>query len=217
MKLTDVTKFNEQSGKEEAANGISHGAGALLAIGGTAVLVVFSAISGSGVSVVSSAIYGFSLILLFTMSTLYHSRRDIKIKKIFQILDHSSVYILIWGTYTPICLSLLGTKEAYGVWFFLLGVTLLGILFNIINLRKFHILSMVLYLVMGWSAVFIMEQMLAILPWAAIFLLIGGGIAYSVGVFFYLVKGPKYMHLVWHIFVIVGAVSHYFFVLLYAV
>lgn len=217
MKLTDVTTFNDQSRKEEVANGISHGVGSALAIGGTAVLIVFAAIKGSAISVVSSAIYGFSLILLFTMSTLYHSFKNIKVKKVFQILDHSSVYILILGTFTPMCLSLLKTTAAYFVWGFIVLMTLVGIALNIINLKRFHMLSMVFYLLMGWSAIFIVGQLLAVLSVTAIVFLVGGGIAYSIGVLFYLVKGPKFMHFVWHLFVLAGAILHYFFVLIYTI
>ena len=217
MKLTDVTNFNDQDRKEETANGISHGAGSVLAVAGTAVLIVFAALSGSTTAVVSSSVYGFSLILLFTMSTLYHSFKNVKVKRVFQILDHSSVYVLIFGTYTPICLSLLGTAAAWWVWGFVLLMTVVGIVLNIIDLRKFHIFSMVMYLLMGWSAVFIMGQLLEVLTIPALILLFGGGVLYSIGIVFYLVGGHKFLHLVWHIFVLGGAVLHYFFVLFYCV
>ncbi len=217
MKLTDVTNFNDQNRKEETANGISHGFGSALAIAGTAVLIVFAALKGDAMTVVSCCIYGFSLILLFTMSTLYHSFKNLKVKRVFQILDHSSVYILILGTYTPICLSLLRTTASWWVWGFVIFMTLLGIILNIIDLKKFHILSMVFYLFMGWSAVFIMGQLMDVLPVPALALLVGGGVLYSVGVVFYLVGGHKFLHLVWHIFVLGGAVLHYFFVLFYCI
>lgn len=217
MKLTDVTNFNDQSRKEEVANSIAHGAGAVLSIAGTVVLIVFAALGDSITSIVSSVVYGFSLILLFTMSTLYHSFKNISIKKVFQILDHSSVYILIFGTYTPICLSLLKTNAAYGVWAFVLFMTIIGIVLNIINLKKFHILSMVFYLLMGWSAVFIVSQLLSLLNFTALALLVSGGIMYSVGVVFYLIGGKRFLHLVWHIFVLGGAVLHYFFVFFYTI
>lgn len=217
MKLTDVTNFNDQSRPEEIANGISHGVGSLLAVAGTAVLIVFAAFSGSTVGIVSCAIYGFSLILLFTMSSLYHSFKNINVKRVFQILDHSSVYILIFGTYTPICLSLLGTTTAYAVWGFLLFMTILGITLNIINLQKFHITSMIFYLFMGWCAVFLVKPLIDILTVPAMIFLVGGGILYSVGITFYLIGGRKFLHFVWHIFVLGGAILHYFFVLFYTI
>lgn len=217
MKLTNVNNFNDQSRKEEVANGISHGVGSALAVGGTVILLVFAALKGDAMSVVSCSIYGFSLILLFTMSTLYHSFRSLKVKRVFQILDHSSVYILIFGTYTPICLSLLGTAASWWVWGFVLFMTILGIILNIIDLKRFHILSMVFYLFMGWSAVFIMKPLIDILTMPAMFFLVFGGVLYSVGVVFYLVGGHKFLHLVWHIFVLGGAVLHYFFVLFYCI
>lgn len=216
-KLTDVTTFNDQSPQEERANGISHGVGSILAVGGTVVLIVFACLTQSKMAVISSSIYGFSLILLFTMSSLYHSFKNVQIKKVFQILDHSSVYILIWGTYTPICLSLLGTTTAWIVWGFLLIMTVLGITLNIIDLKKFHVLSMIFYLFMGWSAVFIIKPLIEILNMPAMIFLVGGGVLYSVGITFYLIGGHKFLHFVWHIFVLGGAILHYFFVLFYAI
>ncbi len=215
--MTDVKKFNDQSIGEEIANAISHGIGALLAIAGTAVMIVTACIFSDAMGIVCSALYGFSLIVLYLMSTLYHAITNQKAKRVFQVFDHCSIFILILGSYIPICLSLLGSWMGWTLFGINAGCTVLGIVFNAINVHKWHKASLVLYVLMGWSIVVAAIPMLHMVPVPGLMLLVAGGISYSVGILFYRAKKPRYMHSIWHMFVLGGSVLHYFFILFYII
>ncbi|MDR1961198.1 MAG: hemolysin III family protein [Gracilibacteraceae bacterium] len=215
--MTNVERFNDQSLPEEIFNSVAHGVGAVSAIVGAVVLVMFACLERGAVTVASSAVYGFTLIFLFTMSTLYHAFTNRRVKKIFQVLDHCSIFLLILGTFTPICFSLLGGRTGWMLWGFNAALTAVGITANAVNLRRWHRLSLVLYLLMGWSLMTVIKPVMALLSGGAVFWLLGGGLFYSVGVFFYIAKKPRFMHAVWHIFVLAGAVLHYFFILFHVV
>lgn len=195
---------------EEIFNSVSHGAGSLLAIAGTAVLIVFTAIYSDARAVVSASIYGASLIILYTMSTLYHAITNNKAKSFFRIMDHDTIFLLIAGTYTPYTLVTLNGVLGWTLFGIVWGAAILGILLNSINLEKFKKISMVCYVMMGWVIIFAIKPMiknLSVMPLA--FLLIGG-IFYTVGIIFYAVKRVKYFHSVWHLFTIAGSIFHYF-------
>jgi hemolysin III len=215
--MTDVEKFNEQSMGEEIANAISHGIGALLAIAGTVVLIVYACLTSDTIGIVSASLYGASLILLYLFSTLYHSITNRKAKKVFQVFDHCSIFILILGSYIPICLACI--RGSLGWWIFGVNAfcTVVGIIFNAIDVKRWHKASLVLYLVMGWSIVVAIGPLIHKLPFQGICLLVAGGLAYTVGVLFYRAKRPKFMHSVWHLFVLAGSVLHYFLILFYAI
>jgi len=215
--MTNVSNFNDQSKKEEIVNAISHGLGAALAVAGTAVMIVCAAVSSDAVGIVSASIYGFSLISLFTMSTLYHSFRNPKVKKTFQIFDHCSIFFLIVGSYAPICLSLLGGALGWTLFAVNVFFAVAGIVANAISIKKWHKLSLVLYLLMGWSVVFAIKPLLELITLGGFTLLLIGGLFYSIGVIFYNAKKPRFMHSVWHLFVLCGSVFHYFFVLFYII
>ncbi|MDR1603585.1 MAG: hemolysin III family protein [Gracilibacteraceae bacterium] len=215
--MTNVERFNNQSLPEEIVNSIAHGLGAVSAAAGAAVLIVFACLHRSAIDIVSSAVYGFTLVFLFLMSTLYHAFTNRRLKRVFQVLDHCSIFLLILGTYTPICLSLLGGRAGWFLWGFNAALTAVGITANAVNLRRWHRLSLVLYLLMGWSIVAAAKPVLALLSGGALYWLLGGGLCYSVGVLFYIAKKPRFMHAVWHIFVLGGAVLHYFFTLFHVV
>ena len=193
---------------EEIANSVSHGVGAILGIAETVVLIVFAVLKGEALGIVAAAIYGFSLIELHTMSTLYHSLTNQKAKKVFQVLDHCSIFLLILGTYTPISLSLIGGKAGILLFAFNLTVTVIGIVLNSVNMKKWHKLSMVFYLIMGWSIVTVWKYIPPVSSLGTAFV-IAGGLAYTVGIIFYKMKKWKYMHFIWHLFVLAGSLCHF--------
>ncbi|MHC1719293.1 MAG: hemolysin III family protein [Clostridiaceae bacterium] len=215
--MTNVANFNGQCKGEEIANAVSHGIGAALAVAGTIVLLVISVRSSVTVNIVSALIYGISLIFLYTMSTLYHAFSKENVKRIFQKLDHCSIFVLIVGSYAAICLSLLGGK--LGITLFCINVfcAVAGIVANAISVEKFHKISLVLYLVMGWSVIFAIKPLLALITLKGLALLFVGGLCYSIGVIFYKAKKPRFMHSVWHLFVLGGSAFHYFFILFYII
>jgi len=215
--MTNVENFNDQGKAEEILNAITHGIGALLAIGGTSVLIVKSVQSAEAINIVSASIYGFSLIFLYTMSTLYHSFHKNHTKRIFQKFDHCSIFVLIVGSYAPICLSLLGGKLGWIVLSINIFFAILGIVANAINVIRWSRLSLILYLMMGWSIVFALKSLLHLIPFQGFVLLLIGGLCYSIGVIFYRAKKPLYMHGVWHFFVLGGSTFHYFFILIYVI
>ncbi len=195
---------------EEVFNSVSHGVGALLAIIGGSVIVTLAAVFGGAREVVACTIYAVSLFLLYTMSTLYHAFPFPKVKYVFRVFDHSTVFLLIAGTYTPFMLiTLKGSTKGIVIFVVVWVAALVGITLNAINLKKFAKLSLVLYIVMGWGVVFAIPDVVAALPPAALWLLILGGVGYTGGVAFYLAKKVKYMHSIWHLFVLLGSVLHY--------
>ncbi len=209
-------EFNNQSMGEEIANAISHGIGALLAIAGTVVAIVYAYIHGDCLSVVSASLYGAGLIILYLASTLYHSLTNPKAKYVFQILDHCSIYILILSSYIPISLSLMRSTMGWVLFGINAGCTVLGVTLTAINMKKFQPLSMVLYLLMGWSIVFLGFPTLKALPTPGIVFMILGGVCYTGGIAFFAMKKPRYMHSIWHLFVLAGSIFHYFVFLFYA-
>ncbi len=195
---------------EEVFNAVSHGVGALLAVIGGSVVVTLAAIYGGALEVTACVIYAISLFLLYTMSTLYHAFPFPKVKFVFRIFDHSSVFLLIAGTYTPFMLiTLQGNIKGIVIFALVWAAAIIGIVLNSVNIHKFARLSLVLYLVMGWSIVFAIGDVVAALPLPAMVLLLVGGISYTVGVIFYAIKKVRYFHGVWHLFVLAGSVLHY--------
>lgn len=198
---------------EEIFNSISHGAGALLAVAGTVILIVFSAIYSDAWAVVSSAIYGASLIILYTMSTLYHAITNSKAKKFFRIMDHNTIFFLIAGTYTPITLVPLRGALGWVLFGIVWGAAVVGIVFNSINLEKFRKPSVVCYIMMGWVIIIAVRPMLSNVNEFSLWFLLIGGLFYTVGIIFYAVKKVKYFHSVWHLFTVAGSVFQFFSVL----
>ena len=213
--MTDICNYNDQTLGEEISNAISHGLGAALSIAGCVVMIVTAVINHKApINVVGVSLYGASLILLYLTSCLYHSLAHNKGKKVFQILDHCMIFILIVGTYTPICFTI-GGWLGWTIWGINMACTVVGVVFNAINLQKWHKLSLVLYVIMGWSIVMGGPKVFPLIPlegWATLLL---GGIFYTVGIIFYRAKNPKYMHFIWHLFVLGGSICHFFFVLQY--
>ena len=184
---------------EEIFNSVTHGLGALLGVVGTVILIVLSAINGSSLAIGISIVYGASLIVLYTMSTLYHAIASERAKAVLRIFDHTSIFLLIAGSYTPFCLIALqgnprGIFVAAVVWI----CAVVGIVLNAVSLKKTEKFSMVLYVLMGWSVILVIKDIIAVLPTPAFWLLLLGGIAYTGGIAFYAMK-KKYMHSIWHL------------------
>ncbi len=209
---TDITKRYTLG--EEIFNSVSHGTGGLLAIAGTVILIVFSAIYSNAWGVVSSAIYGASMIILYTMSTLYHAITNVRAKKFFRIMDHNTIFFLIAGTYTPITLVALRGALGWVLFGIVWGAAILGIVLNSIDLERFRKPSVVCYIAMGWVIIFAIKPMLSSVPKATMLFLLIGGAFYTVGVIFYAIKKVKYFHSVWHLFTIGGTVFHWFAILI---
>lgn len=198
---------------EEIFNSVSHGVGALLAIAGTVVLIVVSAIYSDPWGIVSSAIYGATLIILYTMSTLYHALTNEKAKYVMRIMDHATIFLLIAGTYTPITLVSLRGILGWVLFGFIWAAAILGIVLNSIDLERFRKISVVCYVVMGWTIIVAIVPLIKSMSSLSLILLLAGGIMYSVGVIFYAIKKIRYFHSIWHLFTVCGSVLHYFAIL----
>lgn len=199
---------------EEIFNSVSHGVGAGLAVAGTVILIIMAAVYQNAMAVVSVCIYGASLIILYTMSTLYHSLTNFTAKSFFRIMDHNTIFLLIAGTYTPITLSFLGGAIGWIMFGVVAGAAVLGIVMNSINLEKSRIPSIFCYIAMGWVVIFAIKPLIAAIPLISTVFLFIGGAFYTLGIIFYAVKKVKYFHSVWHMFTVAGSVFHYFAILI---
>jgi len=218
MSLKEKIQIPNYSLGEEITNAILHGIGALLAIAALVLCVVFSAIHHNPYAVVSSCLYGSTLIILYTMSCLYHSLKVNNAKRVFRIIDHCSIFLLIAGTYTPLTLVALNGPIGWTLFGIIWGVSILGIILNAIDLNKYKVISMILYIMMGWAIIFTFPRLLKVIDMAGIYLLVAGGIVYTIGAIFYGVgKKIKYMHSVFHFFVLAGSILHFFAILLYVI
>ena len=215
MTKTGVKKVKRvQSLGEEIANAVSHGVGAIFAIAGSAFIITYAALNSAPIGIVSVSLYSACLILLYVSSCLYHSFTG-RVKKLFRIFDHCSIFILILGTYIPASLLLVGGARGWVLFGINAAVATVGIVFNAIDLERWRKYSVILYVVMGWSVMAIGTDVLCTVPTDGLMLLVQGGLAYTVGIIFYALKKPKYLHFVWHLFVLSGSILHYFFVLYY--
>jgi hemolysin III len=200
---------------EEIFHSITHGIGSGLSIAGLTLLLVLAILFGDVYQIVSFSIFGASLVLLYLSSTLYHGFQQPRVKHIFKIFDHVSIYLLIAGTYTPFLLIGLGGSTGWTMLFIVWGIALFGTVFKVLFIERFQVLSVVTYLLMGWLCVFVFREMVASIPLGAIIWLAIGGLFYTVGVIFYALQKIPYMHAVWHFFVLGGSICHFFAVLLY--
>lgn len=201
--------------KEETINAVTHGAGAVLGAAGLAVLVALAALRGDAWHVASCAIYGATLVLLFTSSTLYHSFRGPRVKHVFRVIDHSSIYLLIAGTYTPFLLVSLRGGWGWSLFGVVWGLALAGIAFQVFFVDRFRLAQTLIYLGMGWLVVVATRPLLQRVPLGGLLWLLAGGLSYTLGAVFYLWKKLPYHHGIWHLFVLAGSVCHYFAILLY--
>ena len=201
---------------EELFNSISHGVGVLLSIAALVLLIIFAAIEGDGYKLASGIVYGISLVLLYSMSMVYHIVQNKKGKAVMRIFDHCSIFVLIAGTYTPYLLTILDKTTGWVMFGIIWGMAVMGILMNSINLEKFKKISMICYVIMGWAIIFTIKPIVnGLQDQMGVILLLLGGIIYTVGIIFYVMKKHKYMHSVWHLFVLGGSVCHYLSIQLY--
>jgi hemolysin III len=208
--------MNNFSPREELANSLTHGLGAVLAVAALAVLVVFSARHGTAWHVVSCSVYGASMVALYLASTLYHGVTNPRAKQVFHTLDHVAIYLLIAGTYTPF--TLLTLKGGWGWTIFGIewGLALAGIIYKVFfYTHKHRGVSTAIYLAMGWLAIIAIKPLLASLPTGGLIWLGIGGLSYSLGVIFYLWDRLPFAHVIWHLFVLGGSISHFFAIYLY--
>jgi hemolysin III len=198
---------------EELANSLTHGVGLILSAAGLAALVILAAIGGSAWRIVSCAIYGSTLVCLYGISTFYHSVRSRPLKRILKVCDHSAIYLLIAGTYTPFLLVNLRGPWGWSLFAVIWGLAMAGILFKIRFAEHFPALSTAVYLLMGWLALVAIKPLLLRVPLSGLLWLLAGGVLYTVGVVFYAWKKLRYHHAIWHGFVLAGSTCHYFAVL----
>lgn len=199
----------------EIANAITHGIGALLAVAALVILVVFSVIHGNAWHVVSFSIYGATLVLLYLSSTLYHSIQKPRLKQVLRIADHSAIFLLIAGTYTPFTLVTLRESGGWVMFGIIWGLALIGIAYKIFFINRYAVVSALFYLLMGWLIVFSIRDLVANLPFKGIVFLAAGGLSYTLGMIFYAGREKLLMHAIWHLFVLGGSICHFFAVLFY--
>lgn len=209
---------------EEITNSITHGIGSLLSITALILMIIKAAMYKSAIDIVSVTIFGTSLIILYTMSTLYHAISNEKAKNVFKIFDHSTIYLLIAGSYTAftlIALRSINPTKAWVIFSIVWAIAILGTISYATFKNKFKVLNIVSYVIMGWVIVLAIPEIVkyfkikdAIM---GLYLLIAGGILYTVGIIFYALqkKNYKYFHCIWHIFVLAGSICHFFSVYLY--
>ena len=206
---------------EEIFNMVSHIVGGALAIAAVTLCVIMAAIHHNVWGVASGAVYGGSLVILYTMSSLYHGLRPNKAKRVFRIIDHCSIFFLIAGTYTPFMLSGLRPHHpgiAWTIFGIIWAAAALGIVLNAVNMKKFKIFSMICYIAMGWCVALVAKPMIDHFDAGCLWFLLLGGIAYTVGALLYGISKKfniKYMHSVFHLFVLAGSILHFFGILFY--
>jgi len=201
--------------RDEKFNSISHLIGAALALGGLAVLVVSASLKGDPWRIVSFAVYGTTLFVLYLFSTLYHSLSG-NAKALFQKVDHTAIYLLIAGTYTPFTLVTMRGAWGWTIFGIVWGLAVAGIIQELALTTKHRILSVVIYLVMGWVVVVAIRPLMKVLPAWGMVWLVAGGLFYTIGVVFYVLdKKVRHGHSIFHVFVLAGSISHYIAILWY--
>ena len=213
--LPDYTKG------EELFNMISHIVGGAIGIAALVLCIVRSALHHNGYGLAGWIVFGTSMIVLYTMSSVYHGLREGMAKKVLQVLDHCTIYVLIAGTYTPILISAMRPLDPVMSWV-MLGVmwalAAVAITLTSIDLRRYRVFSMVCYIGMGWAAVVCMPLVIRALTWPGFILILAGGVAYTIGAVLYgLGRKRRYMHSIFHLFVVLGSVLHTIAIFLYAI
>ena len=209
MKKEGTALKKLESKGEEIANFVSHTVGAGLAILGFIMLIIRAAWFNNIPAIISYIVFSLGLMVLYTMSSIYHGLKPSKAKNVFEILDHSSIYFLIAASYTPFLV--LGLKSKIGITLLIIQwvICVLGITFKAFFTGKFKGISTVVYLIMGWMIVFSWNELISKVSPISIIFLVTGGILYSLGTIFYMWKVCKFNHMIWHIFVVLGSIAHY--------
>lgn len=201
---------------EEQMNTLTHAIGSLLGIAGLVLLLIFNSHKTEW-SLFSVIVYGISIIVLFTASTLYHHVKSDKRKHYFRIIDHISIYILIAGTYTPVLLIALDDSLGWPLFWVVWGFAAFGVILKLFFTGRFEIFSVLLYLAMGWLVVFDFARLNEVIGSEGILFLFAGGLAYTGGIIFYAIDKIPYNHVIWHLFVLAGAIFHFFMVFGYII
>jgi hemolysin III len=213
-----LTSFSaDYSHAEEIANAVTHGLGALLSIVALVLMVVYAARNGDAWHITSVSIYGASLILLYTVSMLYHGISSQPLKHRLQQLDHATIFLLIAGTYTPFTLVSLRGPWGWSLFGLVWGIALIGIVLELGWTHRYPRLSLAMYLGLGWIVIIAIKPMLSHVDPGGLVLLLLGGLSYSLGVFFYVRRRMTYHHAIWHLFVMGGSVLHFFSVFYYVI
>ncbi|MCF2943623.1 PAQR family membrane homeostasis protein TrhA [Paenibacillus tarimensis] len=202
--------------KEEIANAITHGIGAALSVAALVVLIVSASLKGTPLHVVSFSIYGTAMLMLYIASTLVHSFPEGRAKKVLEVMDHSCIYLFIAGSYTPILFHIVQGALGWSLFGVVWGVAVAGVVFKSFFASRFLFTSTILYIAMGWIIVFAWGPLVEHLAPNGFYLLVGGGLLYTVGTIFYMWRSFPYHHAVWHMFVLAGSILHFFAILFYA-
>lgn len=200
---------------EEIANSITHGIAAFLSIAALILLITVSSMNGNGWRIVSFTIFGTTMLLLYICSTFVHALPPGKAKDIFEILDHSSIYFFIAGSYTPYLFIVVKGWEGWSLFGVVWGLAVIGTVFKCFFVKKYLLTSTLLYVLMGWLIVIVWNKISQGVSPNGVDLLIMGGVLYTLGTIFYVWRGFKYHHAVWHVFVLAGSMSHFFAILWY--
>ncbi len=212
-----VRPRREQTPGEEIANSISHGAGLVAAFVGIPVLIVHAARHGDAAFIAASSLFSLTIVLMYLASLLYHALPAGKAKRVFKVLDHSSIYLLIAGTYTPFTLGVLRGAWGWTLFGIVWGLAVAGVTLKASGKASNPILSTAVYLLMGWVVVIAVDPLFSRVPTAGLLWLLAGGLCYTGGVVFFATDSQlRYGHAVWHLFVLAGTACHYFAVLWYA-
>ncbi len=215
--MQTTTLPRQQSSAEEVANSLSHGIAFLAAVAALPLLVVNAAGNGGAADIVGASVFGATLALLYLVSTLYHALPAGAVKRVFLILDHGAIYLLIAGTYTPFALGVLSGAWGWSLFGIVWGLACLGIVFKSVFGTRFPALSTGLYLLMGWLVLIAAKTLLVNVPAAGLLWILAGGIAYTLGVvLFVLDERVRFAHFLWHLFVVAGTACHFVAVLRYA-
>ena len=198
----------------EIANSITHGIGIIFGIAALPVLSAIAANKDHSIAVVGAAIFGFSFLLVFTFSTLYHAFQNPAVKKVLHVFDHISIYFLIAGTYTPFLLNYMMNATGIAMLSVLWGLTIIGTLFKVFYTGRFNFISTSVYIGMGWILVFSGREFFEAIPTPELTMIIIGGVLYTLGTIFYLWEKLYFHHVIWHLFVLAAAICHYVAVLL---
>jgi hemolysin III len=212
-----AARHSEYTVGEEIANAVSHGIGVALSAAALALMVVFASLYGNAWHIVSTAVFGATLIILYTSSTLYHSLRHPTAKHVFRVLDHACIYLLIAGTYTPFTLVTLRGPWGWSMFGAVWAMAVLGMACEAFWVHRPDWLSVLVYVLMGWIVIVAIRPLLAQLPRPGIWLLVAGGISYTAGTAFYVTTRLRYMHSIWHLWVLGGSVCHCLAVILYVI
>jgi len=211
---------------EEISNSITHGIGSLLSVAALVIMIIIAALHKNTIGVITSSIFGASLIILYTMSTLYHAIPNEIAKGVLKIFDHCTIYLLIAGSYTPftlVALKTINTQKAWLIFSIVWAIAIIGTLCYTLFKNKFKVLNIISYVVMGWAIVLALPEIVEFFKvtnaMTGLYLLIAGGIAYTLGIIFYVLqkKNLKYFHSIWHVFVLAGSICHFLSVALYVI